>query len=154
MLVCEMREAASTFCATAARIEALLNSGPQRSLSCSVGLCADGRSEEQPIREDNRWPLLVIARQRLVSNLASDGVVRIVFTAAFPHIDGFGVWLGTTTDEEREALGGDNPRYGQVRQVLIDGGFTTEQLADLVRTAQSQETVDRDYEGSRFYALR
>ncbi len=104
-------------------------------------------------REDNRWPLVPLARQLLVSNLAPDGVVRIEFTAAFPHIDGFGVWLGTTTDEEREALG-DNPRYGDVRQALIDCGFTAEQLTDLVTTAPSHETVDRDYEGSWFYALR
>ena len=105
-------------------------------------------------REDSRWPLLPIARQFLVSHLAPDGVVRVEFTAAFPDIDGFGVWLCTATDEEREALGTDNPRYGDVRQALIDCGFTAEQLTDLVTTAQSQETVDRDYEGSWFYALR
>jgi hypothetical protein len=46
-----------------------------------------------------------------------------------------------------------------VRAIVVEAGFTPDQVTDLRTVAQSQETVigttsDRDYEGSWFYALR
>lgn len=82
------------------------------------------------------------------------GVVRIEVVAAFPEQDEFAIWLCTATDQERDRLGLDQPRIDQVRTILLEAGFSPNQLHGLVTTVQSQETVDRDYEGSWFYALR
>jgi hypothetical protein len=40
------------------------------------------------------------------------------------------------------------------RKVLMSVGFTPAELADLSVIAESQETVDREYEGSWYYAMR
>ncbi len=37
---------------------------------------------------------------------------------------------------------------------MLRCGFTQDWLRGLMTTAQSQETVDRDYEGKWFYAVR
>ena len=106
------------------------------------------------LSSDPRWGLLEIARPNLVAAFAKDGVVRVEANAAFPHLDSVGICLCTTSDSQRDALGATNPQIERVRSLLIDVGFTREQLTDLATTAQSQETVDRDYQGSWFYALR
>lgn len=103
---------------------------------------------------DPRWGLLQAARPALVEALSNHGVVRIEYVAAFPHFEHFSVWLGTKTDAERDLLGTTNPLHREVRNVLAEVGFTDEQLRELLTTAQSQQTVDRDYAGSWFYALR
>jgi hypothetical protein len=90
----------------------------------------------------------------VVAAFAADGVVRMEVIAAFPHLDEFSIWLCTTSDEQRDSLGILNPGLDRVRSILMDAGFTDELLTNLATTAQSQETVDRDYEGSWFYALR
>jgi len=103
---------------------------------------------------DPRWQLMEDARHDLLATLANDGVVRIEYAAAFPHVDDFAVWLGASTDAEKDALPNKNPRLAVVRAVLADHGFTDDQLSGLRTIVQSQETVDRDYKGSWFYALR
>lgn len=42
----------------------------------------------------------------------------------------------------------------RVAPVLRTAGFTESELGELVVVVQSQQTVDRDYAGSWFYALR
>jgi hypothetical protein len=58
------------------------------------------------------------------------------------------------SDRERDALGSPDPMLDAVRAIVVEAGFTPDQVTDLRTVAQSQETVDRDYEGSCFYALR
>lgn len=77
---------------------------------------------------------------------------KVEYVSAFPQ-DDFAIWLGTAIDIERDALGTDSPRLEEVRAVLRCG-FTQDWLRGLMTTAQSQETVDRDYEGKWFYAVR
>jgi len=103
---------------------------------------------------DPRWQLLQEAKPALLRVGAERGVVRIEFVSAFPSSDRIVVWLGTETDRQRDSLGVDDPLLDEVRSVLVRTGFAPEQLNDLMTTAQSQETVDRDYAGSWFYALR
>jgi hypothetical protein len=86
--------------------------------------------------------------------LSGYGVVKIEYVAAFPEFEDFTVWLGTKTDTERDRLDITNPLHDEVRQLLANVGFTEAQLVKLRTTAQSQETVDRQYAGSWFYALR
>lgn len=103
---------------------------------------------------DPRWKFLEDARPELLRAFGPRGVVRIEFVAAFPELDDFAVWLCTNTDDERDRLGLDNPLRDAVRAILLKTAFSAEQLHGLMTTAQSQETVDRDCEGSWFYALR
>jgi len=64
------------------------------------------------------------------------------------------VWLGTATDPQKAALAGEERLAATVRDILTSSGLgETDAVFDGV-VVQSQETVDRDYEGSWFYALR
>lgn len=106
------------------------------------------------VLSDHRWSLLELARRPLLTAFAESGVTRVEYSAAFPSLDGFAVCLCTDTDTQRDALGISNPRLEQIRQVLASVGFGTSELAHSSSTAQSQETVDRDYQGSWFLAMR
>lgn len=64
------------------------------------------------------------------------------------------VWLVTETDAERDDLGDSEPCLAAVRDAFAAVGYRADQLVNVHTTAQSQETVDRDYESSWFYALR
>lgn len=103
---------------------------------------------------DPRWGMLEAARPELVREFSSRGVIKVEFFAAFPQVDGIAVWLCTATDEQRDALGVPNPGLTEVRSVLLDVGFTADQIGQVVTISQSQETVDRDYTSSWFYAMR
>jgi len=48
----------------------------------------------------------------------------------------------------RDAIGTVDPYLHDVRGILETTGFAPAQLSELVTTAQSQETVDRGYQGS------
>jgi hypothetical protein len=104
--------------------------------------------------EDARWVILATARARLIERFADHGVNRVEYVAAFPNQDDFSVWLCTQTDEQRNRLGATNPLLADVREVLENAGFPARQLSYLATITQSQETVDRDYEGNWFYAMR
>ena len=80
-------------------------------------------------------------------------MTRVEYTAA-SDLDGFAVWLCTDTDAQRDALGTSNPRLEPIRQVLASVGFVASELTHSSSTAQSQETVDRDYQGNWFLAMR
>jgi hypothetical protein len=104
---------------------------------------------------DSRWSVLDEARVQLAL-FADRGVVRIEYVAAWPDIEGVSVWLCTRTDVERDALGATNPAKAEVEGVLRRCGLDDRDLAvgRLTTTAQSQETVDRSFDGSWFYAMR
>ena len=99
---------------------------------------------------DRRWDLLELARPSLVAAFADRGVRKIDYIANFDHWDAFSIWLCTGTDQERDHLGTDSPTLDEVRDVLIASGFRPDEVNDITTIAQSQETVDRDYEGSWF----
>jgi hypothetical protein len=105
------------------------------------------------VGDDRRWQLLEDSRSPLLDAFGEHGVARIEFVGAFLELNMVGVWLGTSTDVERDAV--DMPHAVQiVRSVLLAVGFTIQELQDLAVIAQSQETVDREYAGSWFYAMR
>lgn len=103
---------------------------------------------------DRRWDLLLSARTGLIRRFAADGVYRVEYVAAFPGQDAVAVWLGTSSDAEAEQLRQRTDLVEPVTAALREAGFTAAELSELVVVAQSQETVDRDYAGSWFYALR
>lgn len=103
---------------------------------------------------DPRWALLDPARTAILERLTKRGVQRVEFVAAFGTSDELWVWLCTAQDAERDALGDSDPCLHEVREALASVGYPDGQLVNVHSAAQSQETVDRDYESSWFYALR
>lgn len=93
--------------------------------------------------------------KRLQSAMAGEfdplGVTRVETVTAFAAPFTFWVWLGTDTDAERDRLQADPLVFLRVEELAAAEG-----LGSLLRglTVESQETVDRDYEGSWFYRLR
>lgn len=89
----------------------------------------------------------------LLQAFGEAGVVRVEYVASFPLQDDAWVWVGTTTDAEREVLAARQPQVlAQVRLIAEHHGFRPEQVRGV--TVQSEETVARDFDGSWFYALR
>lgn len=90
----------------------------------------------------------------LLTKLRHHGISRIEYVVGFVKPYGIHVWLCTATDGERDALPAPNPCQSEVRAVLDAAGLPRDEATFEGTVAQSQETVDRDYEGSWFYALR
>jgi hypothetical protein len=93
------------------------------------------------------------ARPELLRKLSRHGVVRIEWVVGFVKPYRVSAWLGTETDAERDALPSD-PFLVDVREILESAGLPRGKARLDGTVAQSQETVDRDYQGSWFYALR
>jgi hypothetical protein len=58
-------------------------------------------------------------------------------------------WIVTDTDEQRERLTHDSGLRQRLNETASRVGLAPDSF-----TFQSQETVDRDYEGNWFYAMR
>jgi hypothetical protein len=91
-------------------------------------------------------------KREIVQTFAKQGVVRVEPVIAFSPPFDYWLWLGTTTDHERDQLrsnGGVAVRLAELTRLYgpADGAFEG-------FTVESQETVDREYEGSWFYRLR
>lgn len=99
---------------------------------------------------DVRWAMLQAARSAVRAEFANKGVDRVDYVAALPDPSVW-VWLGTQTDAQRDALASANDLRAQVRRVLAQE-VTGVEITGV--TVQSEETVNRDYEGSWFYAMR
>jgi hypothetical protein len=82
---------------------------------------------------------------------SAQGVVRVEYVIAFSPPFEFWVWLGTTSDSERDALSADPTVDERLRGLARHRG-----MSELYEgfTVESQETVDREYEGNWFYRLR
>ncbi len=100
-----------------------------------------------------RPDLVQLARlaDEIVRALAAKGVMRVEHVVAFSPPFDYWLWLGTSTDDERDRLMRDRSIVGLLRDLTQRHGpkATFEGF-----TVESQETVDRDYEGSWFYRLR
>ena len=122
---------------------------------------------------DPRWDRLAAARPGILTAVGQLGIDHLEFIAAFPD-PRFQVWLGTSTDEQRDELGIDLvdpdtlpeqsramvPKLAKpdvvelVRQQITGVGFRDRELDTVTVMVQSRETVDRDYESSWYLALR
>jgi hypothetical protein len=86
-------------------------------------------------------------------------VVDVDFVAMFPDLAGVNVWLKTETDAARDALlttegGVASATTHSIRERLREVGFAAPDLDGTTVTVQSSETVQRDFDGSWFYAMR
>jgi hypothetical protein len=68
--------------------------------------------------------------------------------------ESLGVWVKTRTDAERDGLLADATLKQTLDQALSQAGYPEAAIPHVELTIQSQETVDRDYEGNWFYAMR
>ena len=100
---------------------------------------------------DPRWTMLNELKPVLIEAFSRDGVVRVEYVSAFPDQDDAWVWLGATTDAERDALASSDLLVA-LRDVVRGVGFDSSLISGV--TVQSEQTVARDYAGSWFYALR
>lgn len=97
------------------------------------------------------WDRMSRLNTSLLAEFGPQGVSRVEFVTAFSEPFQFRVWLGTSTDEERERLTEDASVMSRIRRLAA-----VESLEDLLEgySAESEETVDRDFQGSWFYRLR
>jgi hypothetical protein len=63
-------------------------------------------------------------------------------------LDPWGCWIKVDTDDRRNTFLADEDLIGRLGDAAEAGGWPA------IITVESQETVDRDYEGSWFYRLR
>ena len=103
---------------------------------------------------DRRWNLLDEAAPVLAQAFEARGVTATRFVGAFPDLPGAGVWLCTTTDLERGALRSDPALVETVLAMMQDVGFSSIDIARSAVVVESQETVDRDAQGSWFFMMR
>lgn len=98
--------------------------------------------------------MLENAERELLKRVEGRGVTRVTSVAAFPDVPGAWIWLCTRTDAERDTLIGDPTIVSTGLSALEDAGFASPDTSRSGVVVQSQETVDRDFEGSWFYAQR
>ncbi|MFF1633548.1 hypothetical protein [Leifsonia sp. NPDC058248] len=106
------------------------------------------------LANDRRWELLDSAGPILTAEFGARGVIATRFVGAFPDLPGAGVWLCTTTDRERDTLRNDATVVETALEVLREVGFSPIDVARSAVIVESQQTVDQDFEGSWYYAMR
>lgn len=92
------------------------------------------------------------AEPEVLARLARHGVVRVEWIVGFVEPYSVSACLGTATDAERDALP-EAPFLAEVREILVASGLPGGRARFERTVVQSQETVDRDHQGSWFYAL-
>jgi len=85
---------------------------------------------------------------REVSELYPAAEIAAVGPLSASDLDPWGCWIKVDTDERRDALKADEVMMRRLAKAAEAGGWPA------IITIESQETVDRDYEGSWFYRLR
>lgn len=108
------------------------------------------RCEDRQV-SDLRWNRLEAARANLIAAFAADGVDRVEYVASPPDAWVW-VWRGTGTDLQRDALSVVVDLHAQVGRLLADASVEGIEVAGV--RVQSAETVNRDYGGSWFNAVR
>lgn len=119
---------------------------------------------------DLRWEVLERAKPIIGRRLSRYGVVGVEYVAGFPELSGVGVWVIVASDEVRDSLGVpfegvDHPEGSSSQRRLSDE--LADEVAAILRAeadhltlgevtgvVQSLETVDRDFDGSWFKAMR
>jgi hypothetical protein len=88
----------------------------------------------------------------IVRSLAAHGVSDVQWFLAF---HGYPVvWLVTSTDTEKATVVEQGFFRRDVLSALAGAGVAPDLVERAAVTVESQETVDRDFEGSWFYAMR
>jgi hypothetical protein len=87
-----------------------------------------------------------------VAELRATGVTRSISFLGF-HCDPV-VWLVTATDDAKDAVCRDGIPRPLVIEHLLKAGVRADLAAAAGVTVESQETVDRDWDGNWHFAMR
>jgi len=63
-------------------------------------------------------------------------------------------WITTPTDAERDMLAADTELQDEFRRILLRAGYPADAVLKVGFAFQSQQTVDRDYGGNWWYAVK
>ena len=102
----------------------------------------------------SKWWTLEAAGIDLLAHFKSRGVVDVKWIAAFPDIPGVAAWLCTQSDDARDTLTLEPDLQEAMDGALKRAGMAATEVAASSYVTQSQETVDRDFEGTWFSAMR
>lgn len=100
------------------------------------------------------WQALRKLEGPILERLGPHGIIGVYPVVGFVHPFEIHLWLATATDAARDALPSPDPFLDEVRAVVAASRFPHEHATIIGTVAQSQETVDREYEGSWWYARR
>jgi hypothetical protein len=106
------------------------------------------RKDLEPMVRRAEAEILRLARQR-VPGVRLDRVGPINIEAGSSGSPSWSCWVITSTDVEKEMLANDPALLPLLLKAAAEAGFAPASI-----TFQSQQTVDRDFEGSWFYAMR
>ena len=102
------------------------------------------------------WPTIRRARREVKKMARQHCPNAKVFSFGATHIDPrhLAIWITTKTDEERDRLRQDPDLPQQLRDALLQVGYPTAAVPLVAFEIESQETVDRDFGGSWYYATK
>jgi hypothetical protein len=64
------------------------------------------------------------------------------------------IWITTKTDQDRDRLRANQALLSELRATLINLGYPPDAVPNVGFAFESQETVDRDYDGSWYNAVK
>ena len=103
---------------------------------------------------DRRWHSLDAAAPILTQAFEARGVTAARFVGAFPDLPGAGVLAVHHNPSGTGRLRSDPALVESVLAVMRDVGFSSTDIARSAVIVESQETVDRDAQGSWFFMMR
>ena len=112
------------------------------------GLSRPGKAELEAMIQRAEAAALETARR------TTPGVTSFHFGAFDLDPQHLALWLVTATDRQRDALLADGQADAAVRQALADAGYPRRAIPLVGVTAESRETVDRDFGGDWWAAVK
>lgn len=101
-------------------------------------------------------PIIAAAGQKMLelarTKEASAGIFH--FGAVDIHPRHLAYWITTATDAQRDRLAGDSEMQDEFRRILMRAGYPADAILEVGFAYQSEETVQRDFGGNWFYAVK
>jgi len=76
------------------------------------------------------------------------------FGATYIHPKNLAFWIRTKSDSERDLLRNDTKLIMEFREALLKANYPADAVPDVGFAFESDETVERDYNGSWFQARK
>lgn len=101
-------------------------------------------------------PIIAAAAEKMVAlartKEQSAGIFH--FGAVDIHPKHLAYWLTTATDAQRDRLAADSAMQDEFRRILLRAGYPADAVLEVGFAFQSEETVQRDYGGNWYYAVK
>jgi len=101
-------------------------------------------------------PIVEVARREIenhVRALASDAAVLFVGAYDIDPIH-LAFWTIVKTDEQKDGLKADASLVATFRRLIHDAGYPSHSIPYVGFAFESRETVDRDWSGNLWYAMK